>query len=409
MMWVGATSTTDSRSLNDLKQIQRMRASACVLLLMVMLISCEQVPSRTYDAEDVPIDTLRKSAEQFFVIRAADLFYPHGAPEDLNVLPLIEDKEAGEIEGLLNEVLELVLTIHRSAADDIQRRFGQTLVLDPKVAVRLSRNGIPISQVRVKSHATSTVEIDIRVVQAMFRSIIVGAATPVATPNESPEMAIERMRRKSDPLSAANERAAILNYLALVEWIRTGASPAKVTIGDMQVSGPLFGGETIDMGDFRKDPKLQTILGLALVMQLEQRFLDILGFLLAHEGGHVVLMHNDVVRNRQGDCELFQSLELQADEYATWLLGFYSGDERSVKEGVLGYRDFFRFTYEIAGFESYRPEVGCSHPTVDVRVEALDRVGEDINVERLMGNQAVWKRKLEERRKTGVPPEPKPN
>ena len=380
---------------------------AIVLVLTGLLGGCDAkrpgASAEDMSIEDVPLEVWRDSANKFFVVQGAAMFYPTGVPQDPGILPTIGEKEMAAIEELLNRTLEVILDFHRLAADHIEANRGKEVVADPTVAIRLTQDDRPITA--VSFGRTPTIKIDIRMAQTIYRSIIVGQVVPTKTEDETPEIWAERIRRTKNPLILEHERAATQAYLSMVEWVTTGSSTADVMLGDIQLSGP-FGNEAIDLGEDRNDPYLQAAIGWGAMRQLEQRYLDILGFLIAHELAHVVYRHDKEMESNPQDCQLFETLEAEADEYATSLLGFYSGDQRELDDGVLGYSDFFRYTYEIAGFEDYRPKDGCSHPTVNARVQMLERVKDTIEIERLLGNQIKWKRQMEERIKNEAQPTP---
>lgn len=376
---------------------------------LVALSGCSGGPSQA--DENVPPERARAAAQEairgFFVVKALVLFYPQGLPEDPDALPPVSDRDAEAIEELLDQVLDLIITIHRAATDQLEVIGRRPVVADPTVSVRLTRTGQPIAAVRLRP-STSTIDIDIRTVQTIYRSVLVAQLRPAATGTASPEAIAERLRRARDPLNPSFERERLQAFMYFVNWASTGSG--SIAVGDAQMRGraavhfPEIGvAFTSAFRELASDPEYQWVIPWLVLKQTEERFLDILGFLLAHELAHVVLAHDRQMAEARDECATFQLLESQADEYATWLLGFFSGDERDLDLGVLGYQDFFRYTYEIAGFEKYRPATGCAHPDVGSRVQALNKVKGGINVQRLMGKQAPWIRQMEERRKTGQP------
>ncbi len=324
---------------------------------------------------------LQEGASRFFVAEAAEIFYPVG-PDGVSTNPrelaVVDDVGAERINARLNNILDLIVRIHRVAVGDLQAVLEENIVEDPQVVLALTRKDLPLAAVSIGPQ-WARIRMDLLTVQSIYRSVILGEVSPTLTGAETPEQLARFRLFNESPMADENQVAATRSFLSLMKYATTGEGPAP-SMGDMELDWL----DTIDLGD---DPELRDLLIYEMVEQLEQHFIDIFAFIVAHELAHVVLRHAERQAN---NCDVFRELELEADDYATWLIGFFAGDRREVTSSLLGFRDFFEYTYVIAGFEDFRTIEACEYPTVEHRAERLRSVASDINIAKLRGFQRKW-------------------
>jgi hypothetical protein len=335
------------------------------------LLGCSSTPKITPQL-------LQEGASRFFIAQAAEIFYPDGVSANPGDFAVVDDTGAERINARLNAILDLIVPIHRVSADDLQAKFKEDIVKDPQVVLALTREGVPLAAVSI-GPKWARIRMDVLTVQTIYRSVVLGEVTPILTGLPNTEQLAKFRLFKQSPMTEENEVLATRSFLSIIKYATTGEGPAP-SMGDMQIDG--FG--KVDLGD---DPEVRDLLLYQSLRQVEQNFIDIFGFIVAHELAHVVLRHAERQAN---DCDVFRELELEADIYATWLLGFFAGDRRDVTSSLLGFRDFFEYTYVIAGFEEFRTVEACEYPTVEHRAERLRSVASDIRIAKLMGGQHKW-------------------
>ncbi len=343
-----------------------------------------------------------------FVFRAATILFPDGVPESPEALPTLSGEQQEAVNAFLAQRIQGVQV----------RASG--LIANSPVYQPLQKGAIEFKRVKFlvtgKPEAivddTGVVFVDVRIVQAILRSVIIQWQRQGGIEGSSNIFGIYVTPDRHDlypdarPLSAAEESKAIGQFNRFRTSVASAAPNTEIGIWFKLFTqdtsdGPMsqaFGDGLLNRLFDRALGALNAQMNEAAVLQsaryAQETFESALDFLVAHELAHQAFGHPGarVVPAGAGDadtCHAWQAQESLADELATVLLiqrqfvesrapsivktengHTIDGDgfTLSVNGGVL----FLSTAFQLAGFTQELVKAPCTYPSVAQRLEAQE-------------------------------------
>jgi hypothetical protein len=291
------------------------------------------------------------------------MFYPEGVPEDPDALPQLNRKQVRDIADVLEGFVEGIKKAHSNHHGELSKLFQRELEGNFDTNLVLLNTGRPFAQIEPGGSIT----VDVRVAQAFYRTALISGLT---------DTSLGGGNFMSERFSGDEPREAeiIREFLEIKDTVE--ATRGRSMFGDMVegISDDDFEGSWFTMADMAQASSA-----------VEEHYFPPMTFLLAHEFGHGVLGHLEVIpdlnEDDEDDCEIFQYMESEADLYAMLLQilhinetnpgAFAFGAWFSEAENNLGYQDFFKYTFKLSGF-STEGMAACSHPDPEQRRRDLE-------------------------------------
>jgi hypothetical protein len=318
--------------------------------------------------------TIKAQILKSWLFQSADLFYPRGvAPDGANAYPALTTRELSSLEKTAQDHFRVVAQLHETYAPWFRQSLGSSVPLRIKGLVLLQNKGQPTARSIVNNKREMEIMLDVRVLQANFKSSLVAVA-------KSPSW-FSDFDGRPRPSTATTDEELITEFLQFKAEI--AAAPAGNSVGD------LFNAFRTDLADNRA----LNLLEFGLKTQgIQNHYSGTLLFLMAHEAGHFILGHHGS-RPAADTCEVFETQEENADAYATILLTAAYSPMGSMSRMVpltspsdlAGVDTFFDLAYERIGFQEQRNAgAACAYPSLtkrkqwagvarDKTLEAIDR------------------------------------
>ena len=297
-----------------------------------------------------------------FLFRSADIFYPDGPPADPDRLPDLKPQQVREIEAIFAATVDGLKKLHTQQKDALSGVFEYPVPDSLKTRFTLTNTGQPYARIDPKGDIT----IDVKVAQAIYRTALLSGLKDESVGGfRFMDWDKENLGKR-----ATTEAEHIEQFLRLKQ--RVVALPGRTMIGD-------FAGILKDDG-FKGGWHEMADIGMISVT-VERHYFGPIQFLLAHELGHSALGHLEKRKSIADDnCEALQDMELEADAYASFLLssamaksGLLGFDFFGIKDSI-GFEDFFKYTYELSGFEQTAGAKTCGHPPIGDRLKVVEAI-----------------------------------
>jgi hypothetical protein len=312
---------------------------------------------------------IKQNLEKSFLFRTSDVYFPNDSlGEGEPAIPPLTTAQLNGIEEDLNRLMADLVRKHEQVHGPLGEMLGVALAPVAIRRIMVLNTGQSVAQ----TTAVGTMQFDVKVLQAVFRSAVVTALTGgrsmmdvfAGQSVEQPKLTIAEMT--TGQMSEATQLQTLRLFLDIRRRVR--ATPGHSHMGDF--ANAMHDIEHSDLGEMVE-------LG-ADSQRVERDYFGALFFLLAHEQGHVALRHisdrpprNPVERH---------NAELEADAYAFWLLA-------TMIEGVvipmfgdadlkdaMGYASFFKHAYSIAGYAGLEKTDQEGYPTRQERLALLDKL-----------------------------------
>jgi len=312
----------------------------------------------------------------------------------------LDDAELAALRKELTQLARDLITAHNDLKLYLVEAFGPETVGLRDVLVYVTQEDVPSAN----SPKPGEIEVDVFVLDSLFRGTLLDANANSAG-GIAPYGPIWRREEVAfEPVTEERRRQEFNAVKRLLETIRTVESiPGRTIVGDM-------------INALRLDPSESFTLLLAKweLEAYEPLYRGSQRFLLAHEIGHTVLKHHALrdPSGTVGHCAARRRMEYEADAYAVVLLGYRirkavvrdrsTQDEglRDVPEdmfaGLTGYRNFFEYTYKIAGFGGDGKDPTCEYPSVAERFEAAAALYDKLRSADWTGPRNIVKEHLNE-------------
>lgn len=354
--------------------------------LLAVVVTVAASGCITYQTTGASSKQMQRAITETYFFKNTDIFYPGGLPEDPASLPDLGARELAELQRQVRSTSDWLRAEHAKRQEGLGRLFELPLAAELPSAVEVTDTGRPLASIG----ADGTIELDAKVIQAMFRASLVST---FETEVLLAKLAAEDERGPEAEWTAEDaQRVAVTEGLALKQ--RVEDFDAKSHLGE------LFSSDADLRSMHEGGTGWHAMRGLAAVSNKLQSFFSTQqAFLLAHELGHVALGHHD--RPLGGlDCEDLNGLETEADLYAAILLplatpraavndlfgGFMEGflGQPTLDRGL---EALFGYAYEYAGFGS-ASVAQCAHPE---RAERLKVIKEAYDAVRSAQKDAMLK------------------
>ena len=335
--------------------ISRTPSSRKRTLLFALVAGVSLFASACISVEGPTSGDMKKSMVRSFLFESADVFYPGGVLSEPGTLPSLGRAQVREIQTSFDSIAQQLQAEHKTSKSALEELFRRPLPNEVKTRVAILNTGTPIARIG----AQGNIDVDAKVAQALFRTALVAGL------NKGSLLTGARGRGSSSPQTEAESIAEFLQFKKDVE-----SADGNTFVGDMFSV----------LRDKDKASWFKMTELAAVSRNVELHYFGPIRFMLAHETGHVALGHYDRLRNTaDNDCEALKDMETEADAYATVLLslqlarggamnfGGFGGDMLGF-DALTGYEDFFKLTYEMAGFEHAGVAADCSHPPVAKRL-----------------------------------------
>jgi len=310
---------------------------------------------------------MKKGMLNSFLFRSADIFYPDGPPTDPDRLPDLKPQQVGEIEAIFAATVDGLKKLHVQQRDALSGVFEYSVPANLKTQFTLTNTGQPYARIDPKGD----ILIDVKVAQAIYRTALLAGLKDEGVG----DLRFMDWDKENLGKRATTEAEHIEQFLMLKQ--KVVALPGRTMIGD-------FAGMFKD-DSFKGGWHEMARLGMISVT-VERHYFGPIQFLLAHELGHSALGHLEKRKSiADDDCEALQDMELEADAYASFLLSsamaksgllgfdFFGIDFFGIKDSI-GFEDFFKYTYELSGFERTTGAQTCGHPPIGDRLKVVEAI-----------------------------------
>ncbi len=334
-------------------------------LMLALAAGAALLASACISVEGQSSGEMKQSMVRSFLFQSADVFYPGGVLGEPGTLPTLGRAQIGEIQTSFESISQTLQAEHKTSKAALEQLFRRSLPNEIKTRVAIVNTGTPIARIG----AQGNIDVDAKVAQALFRTALVAGL------RKGSFMSVTRGRSDSTPKTETESIAEFLKFKHDVE-----SAQGKSMVGDMvsalrdDENGSWF--KMVDLAEVSRN--------------VELHYFGPIRFMLAHEMGHVALGHYDRLRTTaDNDCAALKAMETEADAYATMLLslqlarggamsfGGFGGDMFGF-DALTGYEDFFKLTYEMAGFERAGVAADCSHPPAAERLASARKIHEGV-------------------------------
>jgi len=346
--------------------------------------------------------------KQSFLFKATDIFFPNGITENPDQLPRLDDRQ-----------LELVNVFLQTRVRGIYENSGPMARTHP--AYSRAMTGTPVfkrvqfttrGQPEAMVDAEGVVFLDVRVLQAVFRAIVL---------NWTYSQERRGSGRRTDEIAAIKSFNAFVNGvkeappttdLSLLAHLLAPSAPATSSLrpAPKLESSPSFFSGMLDRQSDAMEAAMTERKMRSLARSAQERFESSIDFIFAHELAHRALGHLE--RRALADfkalsaptrCEELRKQEMQADEFAAVAIvaGQFQGSSAhtiTVSSGkinvdptghvpdIYGYLPLFARGMSIAGFDDQLGFPGCTYPS---RVERMNAVHSFIEYSRGVLDKAL--------------------
>lgn len=333
--------------------VRRFRAWLSVLVLFSTVATAQFSRKEGKSSED-----MKNAIMNSYLFKTTDIFYPAGTKQ-VSGFPQISESGLGYLETGLQQMLKVIIDLHKRNADAIGEIFKRSVPSSVQATVMVDNLNKPIAQGVVNEKRILEIRIDVHVLQATFRGSLLTVA------RDRPPMSLEPSAEE-----AKADEHLILDFLEFKRQV------AESKAGSM-------------WGDFKdKDDRWSKMLQLAQHSDAAQNiYVGTLMFIMAHEIGHFALGHHQHNCD-PSQCEGFSRDELDADNYAGYLLGAWLAPKNAVdemtaglfraldpthQERLSGFGTFFTDTYSRVGFvDPSQSSCRCAYPDPKLRIETAE-------------------------------------
>lgn len=324
----------------------------------------------------------QRKAQTSFLYSSTAIFYPDGVPQRMTELPPLGPAQLAAIRSDLERQLYLLEAELSRDAPLISAVMGRKLIKVGKLPLYLVHGNAPMAE----SLSDGSIVIDVRVVQAMYRGILLAAVGhPWDEQNESTSE--QQQKRALATLIAAQKRYLSESPIPAVQSIREAHRVLREhPASEMSAAEDMLNQELEDYG------------ALSMSTTASDEYDDALAFILAHELGHIALDH--FRRLKAGEPR--PALEEEADRFGALLVVLTRNREdhpdwlypnsvpkvpyhvyRIANGGFCseeitymptGHKVFFAYGYALAGFDTLGPAVAAAYPPLDERARATREV-----------------------------------
>lgn len=315
-------------------------------LLAIIISSCVKVkvsgPS-SYEMKEALLES--------YLFKSIKRFYPYGIDKNSKeIYPVLKKPQIAEIEKEYKEYLSLLVGLHNE-------KLAKTKIgpISKNIDLTVTNENLTMAHVDKHNH----IVIDLKIVQALFRGTLIDSFKN----RKDSSIGVLVDTSEVDQMDKNWEQELIGRLLERIKIIEN--TPSNILVIDMLNS-------TSTWFDFAEISSAS--------IYIQEGFLGVTLFLLAHELGHIAFDHVNKIEvyEKAGNkklCSFKYKAELIADAYAVILLSFFEElffpfTDRSYS--TAGYETFFRDTYNVAGFT--QNGYGCPYPSKDIRIKFARKV-----------------------------------
>jgi hypothetical protein len=355
------------------------RLAILLALVALLLVGCITIQGQSsWEMKEAMLHS--------FLFRSADIFYPDGPPADPDRLPDMRPRQVSEIEKIFAAIMDGLRNLHGEQAEVLRGVFDRTVPTTLRTQFTLTNTGQPYARIS----PNGDIVVDVKVAQAIYRTALLSGLQE-GGPGGARFMDWDKEHFGKRPTTEAEHIELFLKFKQQVVSL-----PGRDMLGDLVGS---LKDDSFEGGWYKMSR-------LAMISStVERHYFGPIQFLLAHELGHGALGHLEKRKSiADNDCEALQMLELEADAYAVSLLSFAAAKKGLMAFGFdlfgikasLGFEDFFKYTYELSGFERAPGASTCGHPEVADRLKTVELLYEAARKAQSDADMDVFKRKLEE-------------
>lgn len=331
-----------------------------VITTSLMLLTACQSVERLSSAQ------MKEELLASHLFKSAHNFYPDKEQISMvGIYPKLENKQITQINRELSALLSAVQELNKKRYSNINKRFGGNLQEFAKSRLVVTNANVeqPIAEV---NYEDNTIEINIKVAQALFRGAILDYCDNVDSSFRSDFIDSSGI----DEQDLDREQKLIIKLIEKIEEIEN--TPAHTIVGDMS--------SMVSSDDYDDIPWFYFSGVLMASQEIKNRYKGASLFLVAHEYGHIVLSHGEKwvdakeVYDEHSICEVKTQLELEADAYAVVLLSNIGGPIPLNMFGLdklTGYENFFNYVYKLAGYNEGTNSQECAYPSKYLRMSKL--------------------------------------
>lgn len=339
--------------------------SRCASIASMLLLSaCISVEMNGPTAEDLQDRILKSNT-----VRSVEWFYPRGVPADSATY--VPPERAGEaaIRSRMKELTKAVAQLHAARRPTVEKMLGKSTLAAAPGNIKVHSGPTTVAKVEPDGE----IQVSFLVLQALLRGAlledIVDQLDPLATTPFGDDGTRFDFNEALQPQNAkAEQQQGLTKIVDLIRSARSSKAPGK--LGTLL---SLARDDDLDDNPWFKLSELADELD-----QVESSYTGAILFFLAHEQGHVVLRHYEMLQSfetPEARCAAQIELEQEADDYALALLSLLAADMPipdwfygGRPGGFTGYRSFLQYSYPLSGFNE---QSGCAYPSNKARFDRL--------------------------------------